>query len=171
MKWWQRGHWCDNTVTFIKTAKQKKVIVPFPNCAALDLRLEDGDRWALDGVRNCPLGFGRRLSESREGSWNRKLGDGHLLVGLRRSLDGVNVTQGTSNVNDSWERKRYTFVNEKPFHECQESRTIRSNIIFLHTMPGYCYRTPAWAISILHPLLRLRQCYLTPTTAFLWQQQ
>jgi len=30
-------------------------------------------------------------------------------------------------------------------------------------MPGYCYLTPGWEISILHPLslLRVRQCYPT----------
>ena len=28
----------------------------------------------------------------------------------------------------------------------------------LHTIPGYCYLTPVWDISIVHPLLRFRQC-------------
>mgnify|MGYP000016449217 CR=1 FL=1 len=31
----------------------------------------------------------------------------------------------------------------------------------LHTMPGYCYLTPVWDISIVHPLLCLCQCYPT----------
>ena len=33
-------------------------------------------------------------------------------------------------------------------------------------MPGHCYLTPVWDISILHPLLHLRQCYPTLTNYF-----
>ena len=31
----------------------------------------------------------------------------------------------------------------------------------LHTMPGSCYLTPVWDISIVHPLLCSYQCYPT----------
>ena len=31
----------------------------------------------------------------------------------------------------------------------------------LHTIPGSCYLTPVWDISIVHPLLCLCQCYTT----------
>ena len=39
---------------------------------------------------------------------------------------------------------------------------------FFHTMLGYCYLTPVWDISILHPLFRLHQCYPTlPNSLFM----
>jgi len=37
------------------------------------------------------------------------------------------------------------------------------DLLFLHTMPGYCYLTPGWNI--------LRQCYPTLPNYFLRQQQ
>ena len=41
-------------------------------------------------------------------------------MGLRRSLDGVNVTQGTSNVNDSWKEKRYTLLTKSLFMDAKK---------------------------------------------------
>ena len=39
----------------------------------------------------------------------------------------------------------------------------RLEVLFLHTMPGYCYLTPGWDITIFHPTPLLRLCQSYPT--------
>jgi len=37
------------------------------------------------------------------------------------------------------------------------------NSVFLHIMPGYCYLTPVWDISIPHPSFALASMLSYPT--------
>ena len=46
--------------------------------------------------------------------------------------------------------------------------TTVSDESFLHTMPGYCYLTPGWDISILHPPIALAPMLSYPTELLLY---
>jgi len=44
-------------------------------------------------------------------------------------------------------------------------------IYFLHTMPGYCYLTPGWDISILHPPIVLAPMLSYPTKLLFYDKK